>query len=203
MTEFESKVVLSEVFKCIKLASKNSGKVFGGFVRDVIVPRIFDEECKVSFNDVDIWFKTDSDAINFINSMGNKIVRIEAADIMYNGGYPNEGNEFSRRKFKLIKWDTCLTCIDVVTSKLLPVNDFDVNEVTYSYNSSGNLVTLSPNRLIRQIIHKRATMLQTCEVLCTENETTKKYYRERIIRNFISKGWQVYMPRLCVPCVDF
>ena len=70
MTPFEETIVLNQIIDCIKCASMCGGKVFGGFVRDVIVPRLHDSKCKINFKDVAIWFKTEADANNFIMSMG-------------------------------------------------------------------------------------------------------------------------------------
>ena len=54
---------------CIKIASNYASKVFGGYVRDVVVPKMLDYRRKCEFKDVDIWFKTDIDADLFINDM--------------------------------------------------------------------------------------------------------------------------------------
>jgi hypothetical protein len=194
MSDFESDVVINEVIKCIKIASEHNGKVYGGFVRDYVVPSKNNIKPKnVAFNDVDIWFKYVCDAEKFINKMGRRIVR-DRLDKIVAGEYPmSEEKEFSRRKYDLVKYNTCLTSIDVIVSYDLPNEDFDVNSVTYSIDSNGKWVTTSPNYLIKQIQDKRANMLPICKLIIT-SDSYNKYYDERIERIFIAKGWEVFVP---------
>jgi hypothetical protein len=57
--DFGVKLTLNAIFDTIKVASKCGGEVFGGFVRDVIVPYEHNNSIdlnKLKFKDVDIWF---------------------------------------------------------------------------------------------------------------------------------------------------
>ena len=45
--------------KCLLMAGKHDGSIFGGFLRDVSIPFEYDPKCSVNFNDIDIWFTTE------------------------------------------------------------------------------------------------------------------------------------------------
>jgi len=195
MSPFEESHVLAAIFDCIKCASDYCGKVFGGFVRDVIVPRLNDRNCRIKFKDVDLWFDSHKDASKFIMRMGNKLIK---SDVKFtNGLYPDE---CTRQQFNLINNDTIVAWIDIIVSPKLPVNDFDVNTVTYWLNNYSVWKTNSPDYLITQIINKEASMLLTYKQLIdnapdiSNDLQPKSFYHNRINRIFTSKGWKVYIP---------
>lgn len=68
-----SELALKKINKILKLAYKYNGGVFGGYLRDVIVPRMKDPSCKVYFKDVDIWFASKYNAAEFIDKINKKI----------------------------------------------------------------------------------------------------------------------------------
>lgn len=188
MTQFESCVVLEEVYKCIKIASKCGGKVYGGFVRDVIVPRLHNPECEIGFKNVDLWFKTEDAAKTFVRKMGEKIK--ETGEIK-EGIYPKASK---RNQYYLIKYDTWLAWMYIIVSNDLPVNDFDVNEVTYMLKD-GEWQTESPKRLIRQIEKKKAVMLlEFYDMMEKGGCDHKHFHEERMKRIFIEKGWEILIP---------
>jgi len=202
MSSVELAVVLDTVFDCIKTASRHNGKVYGGFVRDVVVPRLSDPSCFVEFKDVDLWFTNQADADAFICYMCNLFVKFKGVDVTPYS-YPGA---FSRTQYHLTKFDTCLAWIDVIVSPTLPVNDFDVNEVTYSLLQNGIWITTAPPRLIDQIKDKHAVMLlpyqklidgaRDCKISSSFkfNPNYKIYYMERIKRIFTNQGWKVSFP---------
>lgn len=201
MSSFESAVVLDAIFDCIKTASQLGGKVYGGFVRNVVVPRLSDPSCSVKFKDVDLWFTNQLDADRFVRVMDKLFVKFKGVDVTPDS-YPGA---FSRKQYHLTKFDTCLAWIDVIVSPTLPVNDFDVNEVTYSLLQNGTWITAAPPRLINQIKDKHAVMLFSYQKLIAEavdrksmnsefNPNCKAYYSERIKRIFTNQGWTVSLP---------
>ena len=58
LSESHRDLAINMINECLETAGSFGGKVFGGYVRDVIVPRLANRECSVKFNDVDVWFKT-------------------------------------------------------------------------------------------------------------------------------------------------
>jgi hypothetical protein len=209
-TYFESKVVVDAILDCIKLASAYGGKVFGGFVRDVIVPSLKGDSCEFQFKDVDIWFKSHQNAEAFIGEMGKSFVKHKGISVSHNI-YPGA---FQRDQYHLVKSGECLAWIDVIVSPTIPVNDFDVNEVTYELNPENKWVTSAPDRLVKQIRDKRATMLSSYEDLFSTLKTTHDssheddprcqfFHQKRINRIFISKGWTVLIPSPLPPSSPF
>lgn len=200
LSTFETNVILESVFKCIKCACSFGGKVYGGFVRDIIVPKLENPDFQGTFKDVDIWFTSQESADNFVDAMGSLFVKsITIKDDAYTGC-------FSRSQYYLIYFGACLAWIDVIVSPTLPVNDFDVNEVTFTINENDEWKTDSPRRLISQIKNKEAIMLKPYAKLMSEalekssnlnifNPSFKSYYKNRIDRIFTSKGWKVYIPK--------
>src|SRR5436305_14409947 len=65
---------LDKIGSCIKIASDHDGKVFGEYVRDVIIPRLKDPFCNISFTTIKFWFKTKNDAISAILKMKKSYV---------------------------------------------------------------------------------------------------------------------------------
>lgn len=200
LSSFEHAVLVTYINKCIFAASKCNGKVFGGFVRDVIVPRLYNPECQMTFKDVDIWFTCQSDADAFVSLMGSCFRKFDGVSVT-EGVYPGS---FSRNQYHLIKFDTRLAWFDIVVSPNLPVNDFDVNEVTYTLESDDKWVTTASSRLIEQIRNKHAVMLPSYQAMIDkldhkvssskDSPYCKLYYQERIKRIFTSKGWKVTVP---------
>ena len=59
---------------CLKTISECGGKIFGGYVRDVIVPLLLDpSKSDLSFKDIDIWFPDITKRDLFIATMGQSI----------------------------------------------------------------------------------------------------------------------------------
>lgn len=202
MTPFELAVVLDAVFDCIKTASSFGGKVYGGFVRDVIVPRIHNPSCFVKFKDVDIWFTSQSASEAFIAAMNPLFFKSSGISVKEDR-YPGA---FKRDQYHIRNYSAILAWIDVIVSDKLPVNDFDVNEVTYSL-IDGSWVTDAPPRLINQIQKKQAIMMLSYHELIQDanniksgdarfNPRSKLYYSLRIKRIFTDKGWTVFVPMI-------
>ena len=184
---FERRVILTEAFKIIKVATKFGGKVFGGFVRNVVVPHTQNFQETFEFKDIDLWFKTDEQADRFREAVGNKLV-----DGHLSG---TSMGKFSRYLCSYVKYNTCLFTIDVMVAKKLPVDDFDVNTVTYSLTEDDEWVTDSPDHLVKLIKDKKAVMLHSyVDKVKLDSSFGPKYYQERIERIFTSRGWTVYVP---------
>jgi len=169
--------------KILTLANEFDGKVFGGFVRDVIVPKLNDPNCIVSFKDVDIWFQDKGRSGIFINFLVENFTTERVSFTDRDLEYPNA--KFCRRQYRIYENDKFLFHIDVITSDKLPVNDFDVNLFTYKHTEKGfESCDNSKLQLKLNIINKIATMLDNY------NPEGYKHY-ERINRIFFEKGWTV------------
>src|SRR6187431_2333642 len=66
------KISVKLIDGCINVASKYGGRVFGGYVRNVLIPHFYNQK-SVGFKDVDLWFLKPSDALNFVLDMGDRL----------------------------------------------------------------------------------------------------------------------------------
>lgn len=180
-----------------------NGRAFGQFIRDVIVPRMEDSTCNVSFKRVGIWFKQEADAKQFISTMQIKYANLglissfnEApllpSDIMIQR-YGVNGQWYT-----LYVHGTCVGWFDVIVSEEFPVNDFDVHCLSYScrkdYSTGKQIITrelksergYQKEQLIKAIHNKQATLFEDYAKMAIKNNI----YLDRINR-FIRKGWTI------------
>lgn len=182
----ESEYKIDIAKKILTLASIYNGEVYGGFVRDVIVPRINDPNCDALFKDIDIWFHNEKCSLGFTEVL-QYIFKIEKVSFLDRDvDYSKTSNDlkFSRRQYRIYSQngDKFLFHIDVITSDKLPVNDFNVNTITYKYINDEFIKSDGCDS--RFISNKIATMIEDY------NPESPKYY-ERINRIFFSKGWTI------------
>lgn len=125
------------------LAYQCKGKTFGGYVRDHIV-------LKKSFRDIDIWFKSQEYADQFIERFNEEIIdcKLEKHNIVSG----NSMYGFKRTQYTLlygmnnkIIGPICIMFIDVVISEFFPVCDFDINCLSYDGN---NLAAHKPYKVL-------------------------------------------------------
>lgn len=185
---------------CIKIASNYDGKVFGGYVRDVVVPKILDPRRKCEFKDVDIWFKTDIDSVLFINDMKD-IYNFQIVPKLSIGD-DNPHYEFNRTQYHLFVKDIVIW-FDIVISEYFPVDDFDVNFLSYFYKDNIELIEceseyFDKDKLINSINKKTMAILpnyvKRLVIKCGE------VHISRINKRFLSKGWiikykSIYFPK--------
>ena len=204
--------------KILIVAGKSSGRVFGGFVRDVIVPRLIDPNCKVDFNDVDIWFTKQEDADQFVNNIDLLVTiftnheheyrNVNLSESTFTGitfrhspnssRGPNAGHyTFGRTQYHLYKDDKFVSFIDIVVSETIPVDDFDVNCLTFQYIDDDRKIPTSfsessGTQLIVRIAAKRVYMLPTYAPKIISGKMSTQQFERRINNNFLKKGWKVY-----------
>lgn len=187
--------VISRVTDCLKIAEKYGGKVFGGYVRNVVVPRLCGDDKVIGYKDVDIWFETEDGAQSFVTDMGDRMKKLceNGKTISNVEVYP-----FSRVQYLLIGQSLDSTIgkidgasdgiiLDIIVSKTLPVNDLNVNQLTYSpskgLKSYGKETTFE---LISAIFRKEAYMLKDYPM---RNGMQNLQYK-RLDRLF-SGGWKI------------
>lgn len=189
-----SQQTIAKINKVIDIAYAHDGKIFGGYVRDVIIPRLKDPSRKVYFKDVDIWFADKSKADEFINAMQHKyqIVHMLRHDIKEKDViYP-----FTREQYHLSKNGKCLAWFDVVISDKFPVNDFDVNNFYYfkgqltlgnfGYNAAKLIDAIHRKEMkITPEYYQKATKIRDSmdytSVMCTS----------RIFSRYLNNGWSI------------
>lgn len=170
-TTLTAKDVIDQVDEIILCAAKHNGKVFGGYVRDVIVPMKF-HKCTtlgVDFNDLDFWFTKQEDADNFVKEME----LLSSDDFNQTGGTERYPFKVQHHKFNI---NNSYICVDVVVSDFYPVCDFSVNLLSWDGKdlnvnkgfdvlhllTEGELITIDNNYklgdIATQIRNKQCTM---------------------------------------------
>lgn len=201
MTGFVLESVLECIKECLIVAGKHWGDVFGGFVRDVIVPRLYNPIAAVKFKDVDIWFCSQEQADDFVKEMGSKLQIAPDYEIKSD----NAIYKFARKQYHLYSHGTCVAWIDVVVSKNLPVNDFDVNGLTYLYVETGRYVSPFTSDGLLTAIHEKRTVMhpEYAEILAGGKngveDSAAKIHLERLQRIYLSKGWTVTLNGEVIP----
>lgn len=173
--------VLQAINEVITTAEKYQGTVFGGFVRDVILPRRKDPNVHVSFNNVDLWFVNDDDANKFTEVMGNKLEWQET----------NEYTIYDRRQYVLIVHGTEIAVLNIVISPVKPCNDFNVNGSTKStgYRSDNG------TDIINDILNRRMSCLPSCwDILRTDTRRSRALVTR--MNKFMDRGWEIRIPSL-------
>lgn len=189
-----SEETLREIEQILIIAHKHNGKVFGGYVRDVVVPRLQNPTCKVYFKDVDLWFTNKFDADHFVADMNmNYDFKHQAKWSRDAVDYP-----FSREQYHLYDRKTCLAWFDVIVSKYFPVDDFDVNLLSYSrgeLRSENKWET--KEEIIAAINRKEATMFaRYIEKASNLNrliypENKSNLHTCRILNRYLKNGWTI------------
>lgn len=147
---------IEHVENCIKTAYLYRGCVFGGYVRNVVVPRL-KNKTSPGYKDVDFWFKSQTDADLFVKQMGDKLYKLKDTDVEFQMNVYS----FVRQQYMLkYKEGDGNIVIDVIVSPTLPVNDFDVNQLTYSPNGLKSYGNKPVDELIALIDSKTMTALQ-------------------------------------------
>ena len=181
---------LNIVTKYIKAASKYGGHIFGGYVRDVIVPRRNNPKCDVTFENLDIWFKKPLDANNFLRDTRKSYVEVGESEIYAFG-------------ILIDRVTTKTIVVNVNVSETCPIIDLNVDSLLYRlspddvgvFTSSG---TEFPSVLLNMISRKRATVLpRYCEKLMSGN---CMYYANRL-EKFIMNGWTLEFMAETISCV--
>jgi len=179
--------------ECINAAVNCGGRIFGGFLRDVIYPlNVGRPLSELKFKDIDIWFKNDVQVKAFREKMVNSLKEL-TPDTNRDQWY-----KFSRTSFVLRDKGIPITWVDVVLSDVLPVDDFDVNGLCYGGHtltgpqwSVGD--TCNPDVVSKMLEHlgqRKMTMLDSYVVRLAADNTASEIASDRL-RKFLRQGWTI------------
>lgn len=199
--------------KVLAVAGNHNGRVFGGYVRDVIVPRLDSPTTKVYFNDVDIWFTNQKDADLFIDNVKSGLSFLDKRYVFVTSRPGSNCSiikpgmmhyTFGRVQYQLYKADKFISFFDVVVSETIPVDDFDVNCLNYQYTDKGKIARYCSNatdtvvieEIIQKIKNKTAFMLSSyVPKMYTKTSygiIDYLYFVNRLNKKYLSRGWTIY-----------
>lgn len=191
----------------IAVAGKCGGRVFGGYVRDVVVPRLINPNCEVSFNDVDIWFTKQEEADDFIKDMLLfSQLHENLAFVSKSNGSIKPGHmhyKFGRTQYYLYKNNKFVSFVDIIVSETIPVDDFNVNCLTYQYLNGEKIPKSfceeSVERLITLICNKEAVMFKEYAVRVVRREIfpAPNLFVRRMNKSYLKRGWTIYCFNNC------
>lgn len=149
--EFVFEAAMQIIENIIKMASQYDGKLYGSFLRDVIIPRL-KGKCLCNYNRVCLLFNSNHDATLFISKMKELYIGFRDIDHIDNSSF-----------FELKINDLYIAKIIVSYNQ---IHDLDINQLAYYYKNdvvkdarSANIVDLNCE-LIKKIIDKKATILE-------------------------------------------
>lgn len=190
------KLMLSDISLCLSIAGVYGGQVFGGFVREVVIPYMNDQTVDISYKDVDIWFKNKHELSNFVRLMDNTGYQFRK-----HGPYEGDNNlwsEFKRYQYALLSMNgTLIAWINAFISDMLPVNDFDVNQYPIIYTNNIPSVNLA-SRPQNNIKNKQATILDSY-LAYLHDPKTRPYHICRIYYRYLQRGWTIVYNGIVIP----
>jgi len=183
---FKYKLTLNAIFEALKIASKHEGRIFGGFVRDVIVPITEGNYFDLSFKDVDLWFTSQNKADDFVKEMGDKFLLTTL------GESQKELYRFCRTQYHLVCYGFILALFDIIISETIPVNDFDVNMLTYQIDKNGKFQVeafggYSKDYLIASIKCHTINVMSSYKI----SPITQESRIERTNNRYIGRNWKI------------
>lgn len=188
----------------LMVAGKYNGRVFGGFVRDVII-LLLNSTCCVTFKDVDIWFRTEQDAKSFVDEMGENLTDFNDSTNPSNNN--SELYEFTRWFAVLKQGSLALTYVDIIIDEKFPVDDFDVNCISVKYfknvydNADYDMRCHDGkmDKIVKAITNKVMTVKSTYIKRLQNSGVNGKrsvifLVNKRISERYINRGWRVLVP---------
>ncbi len=211
MSGSTKKVVINFIIsECLHVAGKYDGKVYGGFVRDVLVPLLSNngDYSKVSeWKDIDLWFTSESNAKTFVKDMGRKF-KIAKHDRALTEENRKVLYSWPRIQYHLYIWNICVAWVDIVVYPEFPVNDFNVNHLTFCYKIPGvvskyiwgDCANISVDGKVReestahnlqQAIIAKVAIMDRDHIDMLSDEEVKLERLHRIRDRYINRGWMV------------
>ena len=134
----DDRKVIIAVEDMIDKAGLHGGKVFGGYVRDIVMSSLSNDGHYLGnnfFKDVDIWFKSEAAAQAFVIDCGLRLNPDESFNAKRVGRYAFDASQYI---LDIVGGETestppllCPIFVDVVVSETVPVNDFTCNLLLY------------------------------------------------------------------------
>lgn len=184
----------------LRLAHKHNGKVFGGFVRDILIPLNFNTplaECN-NFKDVDLWFTTLEDAKAFNEEKEIELFVQDLTDETYS---PSDDAiyEFKVSHGIILKDKEPISFIDIIIAPELPVNDFDINRlVSWGFVGdeirSNKMKPMSDEKLWTLLDNGRDKVVNMLPEYRAKIERWNYYsgiVLNRIKTRYLDRGWKV------------
>lgn len=171
---------------CGEIAAKYNGKIFGGFVRNVLIPQHYQQDTS-GYKDVDFLFQSEDEAKRFVEEANLEFILDSDEYVCGTIVYP-----FTRKQYLLKEVDEDRNIlIDVIISGVISVDDFNVNRLTYSFVDG-----FSDESLMKFILNKCMIILPNYIEklkLCHDDPNDVQWFvqEKRLSKLFLS-GWKIF-----------
>lgn len=187
VSENELNIILSIINNTIKTLDSYGGRVFGEYVREVVVPRLKDPACNVTFNSVDIWFKNETDKDKFIKNNIHLKVNLNFTDyIDYRG----------QQQYELLFGPINIK-FNILVKPYIG-DDFDVNNLIYFYKDGKSIIESNfssitdVDQIIKSIHMKEANMTISYFNNMVNHPLTYPERAKMINGLYESRGWTIF-----------
>lgn len=172
----------------IERASKCNGKVYGGFVRDYLVP-FLNNRRTFKPKDIDMWFDCETNIDTFIKDLRNVY---NVFNIFKFG--PGQYGININRTILSVESNGKSVDIDLVYSLELPVNDFNVNKLCYTCEKGVFIPYNYDQEIVNNILQKEAYMLPGyIKYLISDTPWISSSLLSRIYSSLHLRGYSIYM----------
>lgn len=187
ISNFTYESIIGSVNKLLICAGVYKGKFYGSFVRDVVVPRLFDNKLKPKFKKIKIWFETHENADKFMINYG-AYLKLDNT-IRYNN-FNKQISKNQKTNYFLFEHDTKIVRINIIVSPKFPTNKLHIDNLIYYFEGtdlkSKSLGNYSVESLVDSIIKKEAII--STEYIKILKETKNHNDRSKFL--FLAKdGW--------------
>lgn len=190
--EFVFNAVLQIIEGVIMLAGEYDGRVYGSYVRNVIVPRLKDPNCICEYDRIGIMFPDFVKKDGFIKEMQLKY-----------DGFVKKHDQF------MLTEGIFIADINLFTNRVHSA--YDVNELEYYYDHKQlyfhdllhhliyplttcqlDMTKFYESPIVNNILHKTVNVMPTLlQVFETKDLKMQQYYVDELNTLFINKGWIV------------
>jgi hypothetical protein len=184
-----TEVEVSAIKTCLTIASKHYGKIFGDFVREVLVPNLLEVDQLITNKSTELWFRNCDQANAFIEEMGSRLIsQLIPID-------PSQEQDQDRNpiRWKLINCGTGkeIISISIIISNTIPIDDLNVNKLVAHYRNNNvefeSFGSEPINVLKAYIQNKTAVMLPNYKSLLIGDN--RHVYQKYLNDKYLNCGW--------------
>ena len=189
----------------VKNATRTGGEVFGGFVKNIAIPRSFDPHYvfNVTYGiEINLWFKNRHTCDAFLLIMKDKVIKQHSHNGINNYQYKSSIYTFELGdNNKIIAW------MNIVVSDVCPYgNKFNVDEVCcqrinktyiykrYTYGTDVSVVLDANSPIIDSILKKSSTITITYANNILQSLNRGDEWAAKIAYEYMHDGWKITIP---------
>ncbi len=167
----------------IKIASHHHGKLYGSYLRNVIIPRLMNQSVICNYGTIHFIFENESDYNEFINELKNS-------------KYYKLYNHIHHKSYKLMVDQLHIAFIQCFVNH---PHDLDINTLHYYYENDVVKFSISDNpMLINKILSKKAMILSSFITLFKNSHIINQELIISAWNQLIESGWILYFNDLII-----